>query len=196
VLLPVCCAACRRAGRDVLCADCVSALAAPPDVAPPPGLDRTVALCAYEGAGRAVVVGLKFANQRAVAEPAGRAMARAWIDACGDRRVVPDVVTWAPTTSAHRRRRGYDQSRLLARWVGAELGIPVRGVLRRTGGSQVGLDRGARLGGPTFSARGVPLHVLVVDDVRTTGATLAAAAAALRVGGARRVEAVTLAATP
>jgi hypothetical protein len=110
-----------------------------------------------------------------------------------------DVLTWAPTGAARRRRRGYDQAELLARAVGRRLGVRARRLLVRVGdhAAQTGRSRQQRLVGPTFVAIGrVPHRVLVIDDVVTTGATFAAARTALLVGGAHRVHCLAAAATP
>ena len=63
--------------------------------------------------------------------------------------------------------------------------------------AQTGLPGDARRVGPRFAPRQrVPASVLLIDDVTTTGATLAGAAAALRAGGAMRIAALTAARTP
>src|SRR5258706_109446 len=68
---------------------------------------------------------------------------------------------------------------------------------RQPGPPQTGLAAAARLVGPRFVARReVPTRVLLVDDIATTGATLTAAAAALRAAGAQNVLAITAARTP
>jgi predicted amidophosphoribosyltransferase len=110
-----------------------------------------------------------------------------------------DVVTWAPTSIAHRRRRGFDQAELIARRVGRQLDIPVRALLRRRGSNaQTGRSRRDRLAGPVFvahrAARGA--RVLVLDDVTTTGATLHAARRAFRSVGAELTVCWAVAATP
>ena len=110
-----------------------------------------------------------------------------------------DVVTWAPTTSRRRRLRGHDQAELIARAVARQISRPCRSLLIRESESpQTGSGREQRLRGPLFRARRlrVGLHVVVVDDVVTTGSTLRQASMALQTAGASRVTAAAVAATP
>jgi ComF family protein len=104
-----------------------------------------------------------------------------------------------PLGGRRQRLRGYNQSERIAAALGARVGVPVQAErLRRTRETptQTALTpeaRHANVAG-AFRAESVRgLDVVLVDDVFTTGATLAAAAAALSAAGARRVEAVTFA---
>lgn len=174
------------------CAGCAAELRPAPALPAPVGLDSCAALLAYDGAGRELVARLKYRNARASVPFLSRGMAALVTEHI-------DVVTWAPTTPARLRARGFDQARVLARAVGRRLGVPSRALLvRRSGQAQTGRDAAARLAGPVFAPR-APLEgrrVLLVDDVVTTGATVAAAARALREAGAGEVHVVAAARTP
>jgi predicted amidophosphoribosyltransferase len=111
-----------------------------------------------------------------------------------------DVVTWAPTTALRRRQRGFDQAELLARALARRLHVPCRQLLLRPPGKpQTGQPLDARRTGPTFHpahpARSSPSRVLLVDDVVTSGATVAAAARTLKANGADQVHVVAAART-
>lgn len=142
-----------------------------------------MALLRYEGPARPLVARIKYRNQRQVVGWLADGLAVLLID------TPIDIVTWAPTTDEHRRRRGFDHGEVLARAVGRRLHRPSRRLLRRVEGPpQTGRDaRHRRHAPPAFTVtRALPGHtrVLVVDDVVTTGATLRSATAALRSAGA------------
>jgi predicted amidophosphoribosyltransferase len=152
------------------------------------------ALLAYEGAGRELVARLKYRNARASVPFLARGMA-----ALSGGTDAVDMVTWAPTTPARLRARGFDQAEVLARAVARRLGLPCRRLLRRRPGpAQTGRDAVARHAGPEFGGRGpvAGRRLLLVDDVVTTGATVSAAARALRDAGAVEVRVVAAARTP
>jgi predicted amidophosphoribosyltransferase len=152
----------------------------------------------FTGRARNVVLGLKYRNRRQVAGHLAGLVVNA-IVANGDHRGI-DVVTWAPTSDARRRARGFDQGELVARRVARQLGVPCRRLLVRSGPAapQTGRTRVERLHGPEFAARpGLEgRRVIVVDDVVTTGATLRAAAVALRHAGVVEPRLYAVASTP
>ncbi|MCU0309442.1 MAG: hypothetical protein MUE36_00660 [Acidimicrobiales bacterium] len=188
------CARCQLPGRSP-CAVCARELRPAPRLDLPEGLDSLAALVAYDDRSRPLVVAVKYRNARSSLATLAPALA-AMLPVLG-----PDAaVTWAPTTAARRRQRGFDQAELLARAVGRSGGRSggTRALLRRLDGpSQTGRSAPDRRVGPAFTAVDeVPDEVVVVDDVCTTGATLAAAAVALRDAGARVVHGAVLARTP
>ena len=193
MLLPVVCPSCGAIG-PAPCPSCRIALRPPPALPPPAGLSTCVALLAYDGVGRELVARLKYRNARCVVPWLAAGMAALAT------RTGADVVTWVPTTPERRRRRGFDQGRVLAVAVARDLGLPCLPLLRRMPGPpQTGRSRTERLAGPRLERRRrapVPPGVIVVDDVVTTGATLATAARVLRASGAQRVHAVVAARGP
>ena len=107
------------------------------------------------------------------------------------------VLVPIPTSRAAYRRRGYRVIELVAR----RAGLKTARLLRIVGATadQRGLSREARRRNVAHSlrARGAAgVQVIVIDDVVTTGATLAEAVRALRAGGADVIGAATIAATP
>lgn len=120
-----------------------------------------------------------------------------------------DVIVPVPLHSLHRLRRGYNQSEMLARGVGEITGLPVTEALRaRRHRSQTRLSDEQRHRNVQGVYRPRPdnelftpgsttwRHVLVIDDVCTTGATLTQAIEALRRGRADlQVSVLTLALT-
>ncbi len=108
-----------------------------------------------------------------------------------------EPLAFVPPDPERARDRGHHPAEALARELGARWNVPVLRLLARASGGarQRGLtlaERRANVRG-AFSAARSPPAVVLVDDVYTTGATVNAAASALRRAGARRVEVVTFA---
>lgn len=154
-------------------------------------------LLAFEGASRALVHALKYGRRVSAASDLVRAVLP----------VLPElplhgigVVVPVPLHAARLRERGFNQAALLAAGLAGALDRPVAHALRRNRATreQAGLDRAHRLENVANAfapgrARIDGARVLLVDDVVTTGATLAAAAGALMDSGAERVVCVALA---
>ena len=212
LLAPPACAACRvplGRGDERLCAACVRALpwlrrscprcalpghrgAACPAVGAPWPL--AWAPLAYEGVARELVAALKFRGALSVADLMGAHMAATLPAGV---RAAPGAIVPVPPHHGRRRARGYDPAGALAAALARRLGRPLVACLRRDGGArQVGAGRGARRRSRlAVTARDPPARVLLVDDVHTTGATLAACTRALAAAGVEVVAALSYART-
>ena len=194
MLLMTRCAGCDAPGAPV-CTTCRFALVGRVPRPQPHGVHAAVP---FTGRARDVVLGLKYRNRRRVGRHLAGLVVNQIVERGDHTRI--DVVTWAPTSAARRRERGFDQGELLARHIGAQLGVPVRRLLDRTSadGPQTGRTRRERLAGSVFRARPDVRDrwVLVVDDVVTTGATMTHAAHALEAAGAAQVLLYAVASTP
>jgi len=172
----------------------------------------------FGGPVRAALHQLKYAGERRLARPLGQAIARRW-DRVG---VGTDLVVPVPVHSERERQRGYDQAALIAEVAAGALGLPCVRVLERARATvaqfELGRDErssnvsgafrvraGSRPPSNATAARGAAMPsgatgtavggrwVLLVDDVVTTGSTLAACAVALEEAGAMAVSAITVA---
>jgi predicted amidophosphoribosyltransferase len=191
ILIPRACLVCRAPGAD-LCRACRRALPwlAPAHVARAGALDIAWAPMAHDGAARALVHALKLRGLTAAADLMAAQIAAGAPSGLLDARVLVPV----PGNPRKRRARGFDPAERIARALGRRTGLPVRAVLRADRGAeaQVGAGRRERLRrGGIVVAGDPPERVTLVDDVRTTGATLDACARALKQAGAATVVAVT-----
>ncbi|MEV1200953.1 ComF family protein [Microbispora rosea] len=221
LILPPRCAGCGAPGA-LACPSCRTELLRepaprPPDP-PPPGLPDCWSATAYDGAARRMILACKERGRTAlvpVLAAAVSACVAAWAACGGVRREVWLVPV--PSARAASRRRGHDPVRAVAAAAARELcarGRPAAlAPLLRLGrrvADQAGLgsaERAVNLSGafevaPGSAARPRPsgrgcgaVAVVLVDDVVTTGTTLAEAARALRAAGAEPSAAVTVAAT-
>ena len=195
-LAPPLCVACRApSGNQPLCPECRRTLdRLPPTPATLHGLEVWAPL-RYEGAARAVVARLKFHGATALADHMAAAIA-----ANAPRDLLGAPLVPVPAALARRRRRGFDHAELLARALSRRTAVPVLRLLTCDGASrrQVGRPRADRLRDPPrFRAlAGGRTRVLLVDDVVTTGATLAACSRALTDAGWTSTAAVAYARTP
>jgi ComF family protein len=208
---PAACSGCGREGEP-LCAGCLPALDARltlpggtpiglPAYIPAPLLQ--LEWCApFEGPVRAALHDLKYAGERRLAEPLGAAVARRWARVGTGAQVLVPV----PVHAERERRRGYDQAALIAAVAARRLGLPLSRALERERATvaqfELGRDERAANVADAFGLRGSDPSVaravagrwiLLVDDVVTTGATLAACATALRRAGALAVSAIAVA---
>ena len=205
--LPARCVGCRTEGPPI-CDDCARALDArllapagvpiglPADI-PPPLLQLDWS-APFHGVVRDALHAIKYQGEQRLAGPLGAAIARRWARI----GVGADLVTHVPVHADRARQRGYDQAELIANTAARELGLAHARLLTRDRATiaQFDLDRRRR----ATNVRGafamdrqaggiVGRWVLLVDDVTTTGATLAACAEPLLAAGALGVSAITVA---
>jgi predicted amidophosphoribosyltransferase len=223
LVLPATCAGC-GAQPGLLCGACRTLLAgragaAWPDPTPD-GLPAPWAVAPYSGAVREVVIAHKEQGRHALAKPLGAALAasvRAAVAGAPSGRL---VLVPMPSRAAALRARGHDPTLAMTRWAARTLrrersnGSPVvvLPVLRLASSvtDQAGLDARARAVNLREGVRLSRRHrrlldqqhsqgrtaVLLVDDIITTGASLASAAATLRRAGTPVQGAAVVAATP
>jgi ComF family protein len=205
------CLACEAEG-DVLCPACMGMLQGFPSLCyrcgaatqnnatckscrPATHLCAVWAVTEYEGYAKDVIWKLKFGGSQAAAKDIAKAMVAL------EPEITPQtIISHVPTSSGHIRARGYDQARLLAREIAKQTEGSYVSCLARSGQHrQVGASRKQRFEQLTDALRPVSgidftdTHILLVDDVLTSGATLEAAARVLKQAGARRVDAIVFA---
>lgn len=204
LLYPPRCPFCARVlerGEEGWCAACQEELpwTGPGDAKTVESCDACLSPLWYKDGVRDGMHRYKFDGGRGHAKLFGQLMAQC----LQDRWERPaDLITWAPLHVKRRRERGYDQAELLARRVSELTGLPVEHTLEKIRAtavqSQTGADevRKANVRGVYRALPGLDLtgrRVILVDDVVTSGATLAECASALRGAGAASVAGLTLA---
>jgi predicted amidophosphoribosyltransferase len=199
IIAPLGCPIC-NAPTDGPCRNCVSDWLPAPELPIPFGLVDCRAAFAYAHGVESVVLSMKRTGRHALASFMAEQLGPLGQDVCGP---LDHLVTWAPTTRARARSRGFDHGEELARAVARSLGLRAISLLDRTSdsasrGSAVSRTRTSfevhKLGVASAVAG---RNVLLVDDVRTTGSTLRAAAAAIHQHHRDiEIRALTFAATP
>jgi len=179
-----CCAFCHETGSPTTCADC----------RPETFLDGLTSVAPYGNA----IVREALTNWKYHADPEMGKAIDLWIRqsvGARDRSSFPfdATVTFLPLHASRRRHRGFDQAEEVAKSLAAALGTTHQPLLARTTATASQAQRSAtdRMVGDLdgiFAAIGpVPSTVIVCDDVCTSGATIDAAAEALKRAGAKTV---------
>lgn len=151
-----------------------------------------VAPLSYEGAVRDSLLRYKFRGVTAY----GAAYADFLAKCIDESQISCDIITWVPLSRRRLRRRGYDQARILAEETAKRLNLPCEKLLEKRVDTkpQSGIrDAESR----RKNAKGVYVccapseasgrHVLLIDDIVTTGATLSECAAMLKQAGCAAV---------
>ncbi len=201
LIFPPHCVACGQMGAW-FCQECLQALperaifAADNWWGEQGGLTTLRSVAFHEFPFREAVYGLKYGGMRILADPLAEVMVSRWRQAPAPM----DIVIPVPLHPARRRQRGYNQAQLLAKAFcdRTDLSLVERTLIRRRDTpSQVGRSRAERQrnmrGAFACTQNGLEgRSILLIDDVCTTGATLAACAEVLLRAGAKKVHAFTL----
>lgn len=184
-----------------LCHDCrVHAPECPVSNSKYPYLKQWLALWYYEDKARDSLLRFKFRGKRHYAQAYGRFLAmklsrEGWTDF--------DILTWIPISQKRRRKRGYDQVKLIAQAVAAELEVTALPCLKkiRDNPAQSGIvgqaERRANVLGVYAVIDPCALQgkrILLLDDIVTTGATAGECARVLLTAGAKELDLAVVAA--
>ena len=168
-----------------------------------PGVDQTFCAGTFRGPVRAAIHKLKYESDTPLAAPLGKLVAGALSPDKLPKalRDEPPTLVPVPLHKERERSRGYNQCALLTEEIARLTGWPLDTGLARIKPtkSQVGLHTEQRkenvAGAFLWQGRNLPERVMLVDDVCTTGVTLAECALALREAGVKRVYAAVVAKT-
>lgn len=164
-------------------------------------LPEIAAVYVYGGKARADILDFKFNNNKRLASKLGLAMAERCAVVYSD--IDFDIVSFVPMSAESLSKRGYNQSKLLAECVGVKLFVPVEDLFEKTrntlaqhelGGEEriENVKNSVRLKSDN-SVKGK--HILICDDVKTTGATLNQCVEALQNAGAEKICCICVAVT-
>lgn len=142
---------------------------------------------------------LKFYGKQELANSMSKQIASTVLDRYNDAHF--DYVTCVPMTVSRTYKRGYNQSKLLAKSVAKELGVPYKQLIRKIFNNPPQRTLSAKLRrGNVFGVYDIldesavlDKSILLIDDVKTTGATLNACSYVMKIYGAKSVYCATFA---
>lgn len=212
IYAPFTCLGCGNEQNRLLCAACIETVALVPSrcyrchkttrgyevctaCKPKTPLRRVAVWAHYQECPKELIQKAKYQRAHAGLQEAAECMSALLPHFGADFIVVP-----TPTASSRVRQRGYDQANVIARYLARRHNVTYVRLLARLGQAhQVGASRSERVEHlknafrPIKTHRIHGAHIVLIDDVCTTGATLESAARALRKAGAKRVDALVFA---
>lgn len=149
----------------------------------------------YDGLLAALIKALKYEGRVELSRPLGTLLAQR----VQEEGVHPQVIVPVPIHRKRYRQRGFNQAGLLSRWAAQELGVPYRPLLVRRKNTRPlsGLDPNQRAAAlqQAFALKRRPpagCHLLLVDDIFTTGTTVTSCANVLKAAGCQQVSVAVL----
>ncbi|GAB2927897.1 hypothetical protein GCM10027181_28540 [Rheinheimera gaetbuli] len=167
-----------------------------------PRFDQLLSVSLYQQPYRHWLQSWKFSNDEAAGELLQQQFSAllAQYHSAGQR--LPDAIVYVPMHPSRQRKRGYNQAQLLAQTAASQLQLPLLHILQKSRRlpPQVGLSRKQRQRNlrQSFTLKSysnLPLHLALVDDVVTTGATANEVCRLLRRHGVRQISLWTVAVT-
>lgn len=183
---------CRKCGRityeEGLCYSCRSGITK---------WDRAFCLYVYDFPADEMIWHMKYRAKPHIAKSLGRRLGESLRNSLKEKF---DIITFIPSSAERISERGYNQAELLAEEVGKILGIPVVDSMSASDSAhQVGLDAAGRAENAVsrFSTKTdvAGKRIIIIDDVMTTGSTMAEAAGVLKDAGCEYILAATVAQT-
>lgn len=170
----------------------------------PPLFETIYAPFLYKADIKRLLIALKFNRKLSHARLLGNLMAEKLAAHFVANRLMPDAIVPVPLHSKRRRERGYNQALELVRPLAKRYKIPINRqlVVRKTATAQQTKlsadERKRNLRGAFVLNEGcrVPRHIVIFDDVVTTGATVNELAKTLKRAGAQRIDVWAIARVP
>lgn len=156
--------------------------------------DKAAAPFYYEGSVKNAIVQMKFSQRKEYAEALSEYMLNTLKERYKDEKF--DMIICVPLHKKDRRKRGYNQSELLSRFLSEKSGIPYRDDIlekiyrTKMQMSQKGIERSGNLLGAFSVCEGADTEnksILLIDDIKTTGATVSECGKMLYLAGAKNI---------
>jgi competence protein ComFC len=194
LIFPPRCEICRKGSEEALCSECFKQIKF---MKPHLGI---YSVSVYEGPLRTAIHRFKFKKRKNLAEPLGIILVKYLSHSPMLDMNELEVIIPVPLHKKRERQRGFNQAKLLAEILGRYYDKPVVSALERVKNTKAQFDlprdeRFNNISGAFKVSDPKSVYnkrILLLDDIYTTGATIAECSKALKIAGARRVEVLTL----